>query len=110
MRPGAGGADGAGRPGVVGFFSLNTQKGHWMINRKLCNVIKEEHQFVSVECDRCKKVVTKEDPMELQEFFHWGTVGGYASVFGDSIEVECDLCQRCLYELIREYYRVRSYD
>lgn len=33
-------------------------------------------------------------------------VGGYSSIFGDGVEVIIDLCQHCLYELIKDFYAI----
>ena len=41
--------------------------------------------------------------MELQEAYTIRFMGGFTSVFGDMNEVNCDLCQQCLYELIGEF-------
>jgi hypothetical protein len=51
-------------------------------------------------CDKCKREYKDDDIFEVQEFHHIQFTGGYGSVFGDSSNVECDLCQYCLYELI----------
>ena len=32
-------------------------------------------------------------------------VGGDSSIFGDGVEVIIDLCQHCLYELIKDFYK-----
>ena len=57
--------------------------------------------FSQFFCDRCKKEVT--DDMERQETYRIRFNGGYGSVFGDGSQVDCDLCQQCLYELIGEF-------
>lgn len=57
----------------------------------------------SVTCDRCNKTWTPDDFIEYQEAHHIRFTGGYGSVFGDMSEVTCDLCQSCLYDLIRLY-------
>jgi hypothetical protein len=63
-------------------------------------------EIISCTCDRCKKVFSIEDDFfELQEFQHIVFTGGYASVFGDETNIECDLCQRCLQELVGEFCR-----
>ena len=52
-----------------------------------------------VKCDVCGKeydVKDMEDSMEVQEFTHIGFVGGYSSIFGDCVNVSCDICQHCL--------------
>ena len=59
---------------------------------------------VSVVCDRCgKEVIFEENDMEVQEFHRIDFTGGFSSVFGDMSEVECDICQHCLYELISKF-------
>jgi hypothetical protein len=65
-------------------------------------------QAVSITCDKCKKtfdVNKSDDQMEIQEFHHVGFVGGFSSVFGDGIGVKCDICQRCLKEMIGDIVR-----
>jgi hypothetical protein len=42
-------------------------------------------------CDRCRRYVSKNDCFEFQEAHHISFVGGYGSVFGDGVKVECDL-------------------
>lgn len=66
-------------------------------------VAREVEELESIECDRCNTVY--DDPMEIQEFHFVNFIGGYASIFGDSLEVECDLCQYCLHYLIAENCR-----
>lgn len=61
----------------------------------------QREEVVSVICDRCKG----EFEDEIQEFHHIRFTGGYGSVFGDGSRVECDLCQRCLKELVGEFCR-----
>ena len=53
-------------------------------------------------CDKCKKIIVDDD-MQLQEAFSINFVGGFASIFGDGNTVSCDLCQKCLYEMISDY-------
>jgi predicted secreted protein len=57
---------------------------------------------VSVTCDVCGKTYSIED-LEAEEFHHVNFVGGFTSVFGDEVEVTCDICQHCLLELIGKY-------
>jgi len=52
-----------------------------------------------VKCDVCGKEYPATD-LEAQEFQHVQFTGGYASVFGDGTQVECDICQHCLQKLI----------
>lgn len=56
-------------------------------------------------CDRCSMRVHVEE-MEHQEGHHIDFVGGFTSVFGDGATVQCDLCQDCLKELIKDFARV----
>lgn len=61
----------------------------------------------SIVCDICKKEFNcKEDDIELQEFHHINFTGGYGSVFGDGVRVECDICQHCLSKLIVDHARL----
>ncbi len=62
----------------------------------------EVEKFQSVECDKCGRVET-DNHLEIQEFHHVKFVGGYGSVFGDESIVECNICQRCLYNLIGDF-------
>ena len=59
-----------------------------------------------IQCDFCKKSFTEADVFELQEFLYIRFTGGYSSLFGDGAEVECDICQRCLKEIIKDKYRI----
>ena len=61
-------------------------------------------------CDRCQKVVTPEDVVEWQEWFHWSTTGGFGSAFGDGTEVEIDLCQACTKLVLGPFARVTETD
>jgi antitoxin CcdA len=66
-----------------------------------------EHR-VSIDaytCDVCGRRATTTDTFEYQEFTTIGVHGGYGSVFGDGVELECDICQRCLKEKLGEYFR-----
>jgi hypothetical protein len=67
-------------------------------------VTKAIEEVASVKCDKCGKEYDTND-LETQEFHHIRFRGGYASVFGDGTEVDCDLCQRCLYEMIGDFCR-----
>lgn len=60
----------------------------------------------SITCDVCKKTYrdeTKDDWIETQEFHHIRFVGGFGSVFGDSVPMKADICQHCLKKLLGEY-------
>ena len=61
-------------------------------------------------CDRCKKSVSAENinieqSIVIHEALHINFVGGYSSIFGDGIRVECDLCQECFYDFIIDICR-----
>ena len=68
------------------------------------SVTKTVEEIISVKCDRCGKEYDALD-FEAQEFHHIKFTGGYASIFGDGTEVECDLCQYCLHEMIGDICR-----
>lgn len=61
----------------------------------------EQKVIKSIICDRCKTELS--DLYELQEVFPIAFTGGYGSVFGDESIVRCDLCQHCLYEMIKDF-------
>ena len=61
----------------------------------------EHRLFDKFICDRCLREVT--DEMELQEVHSIRFEGGYASIFGDENNVDCDLCQQCLKDLIGDF-------
>jgi hypothetical protein len=65
----------------------------------------EKVKVIAVICDKCKNEIPKNDSFEYQECYRISFQGGYGSIFGDSDEIECDLCQHCLMELIKPYYR-----
>ena len=57
----------------------------------------------AIECDVCHKGFDPEvDIFETQEFLCIDFRGGYGSVFGDENKVQCDICQHCLKELIKD--------
>lgn len=61
-------------------------------------------KLVSITCDKCHKEYKEaDDDFEIQEFHCINFTGGYGSVFGDETTVICDICQRCLYEMIKNF-------
>lgn len=82
--------------------ALRNINGTEMIRSK--SVTKTVEEIVSVTCDRCGKEYDALD-FEAQEFHHIKFTGGYASIFGDGTEVECDLCQHCLHRMIGDICR-----
>ena len=59
----------------------------------------------SFTCDRCG-LHANADESEFFEAHHIDFTGGYGSVFGDGNRVQCDLCQKCLHQLISSCFRV----
>jgi len=65
-------------------------------------------------CDKCHKKIRPidengqitNDIFESEEFLHIKFTGGYGSVFGDGATVECDICPRCLHEIIKDICRI----
>lgn len=66
--------------------------------------VDESHLF-SIECDKCKKLITEEKPFQLQEVLRVSFSCGYGSIFGDMTAWECELCQECVKEVLGEYLR-----
>lgn len=65
-----------------------------------------EKIVTDIVCDKCNKLFNYEtDVMEFQEILSIDFWGGYLSVFGDGVNVKCDLCQHCLKELLGDYLR-----
>ncbi len=61
---------------------------------------------VALTCDKCHKSYNYSEHWdEIQEFHHIRFTSGYGSVFGDMEKVECDICQHCLFEFIKDYMR-----
>lgn len=66
-------------------------------------------------CDKCKKeynydTESEMDLFEIQEFLHIDFIGGFFSVFGDGLRIKADICQYCLYEMIKDFVTVSQYD
>jgi hypothetical protein len=60
-------------------------------------------EFVSIKCDVCGR--EDDDVMETQEYLCIHFIGGYNSIFEDSGEYECDVCQHCVGELLGKHLR-----
>lgn len=57
-------------------------------------------------CDRCRTRILADNDAEWHKA-HWiEFTAGYDSVFGDGNKVECDLCQKCLKDLIGSFARI----
>ncbi|UYM16308.1 hypothetical protein [Endozoicomonas euniceicola] len=63
---------------------------------------------VAIECDRCKKVYSK-DNYGYHEILRLDFTAGYDSAFGDGYRVQCELCSECLHELISGFCRKSEY-
>jgi len=75
-----------------------------MIKTKKIKVEEEVEKVTAYQCDRCKTCFDpKKDWDEVQEFHHINFTGGYGSIFGDGTNVRCDLCQKCLHTMIKDY-------
>jgi len=68
--------------------------------------VQEVEETIEIICDKCQKKYDIDDIFEIQEFCHIKFTGGYASVFGDGNMVECDICQHCLLEIIKDFCRI----
>ncbi len=75
--------------------------------QKKQKIIKE---IITKICDKCGRIVSEQgnQAFEFQEFYHFRFIGGFNSAFGDLSEIECDICQHCLYDLIKNYYRTNK--
>ena len=56
--------------------------------------------LVSIQCDKCGKVVDLDDQLEFQEMVCISFTGGFSSVWGDMTKVSVDLCQDCAHSLV----------
>ena len=76
-----------------------------MIETKTIQYTKEVD--VKKICDRCGRVALSDTNyfVEWQEFAHFYFCGGYGAIMGDSVELECDLCQHCIQQLLGGYLR-----
>jgi len=70
-----------------------------------------EEVFDGFQCNRCKKEFRRtgapghQEEIEIQEMFHWETIGGWGSVWGDGVAVSLTLCQKCAFEVLGEHVR-----
>lgn len=69
--------------------------------------IQEKHLH-KIECDSCHEIRSNKndkDRWEFQEFLIIRISGEYGSIFGDGSIWECDLCQKCVKEILGKYLR-----
>jgi hypothetical protein len=76
--------------------------------KKFKTIKKKTQVLESIICDNCNKEFDAEDDVELQEFLHIDFTGGYRSVFGDGTHIQCDICQHCLKDKLKDIYHVVS--
>lgn len=68
----------------------------------------EVEEIDSIICDKCgKKYEVEENWEEIQEFLHINFTGGCGSIFGDGSNVQCDICQYCLKDMIKDFMRTK---
>lgn len=67
----------------------------------------EEDEVVAYICDKCKTKIWVSD-LHAQEMLHLDFIGGYTSKFGDGIHIKCDICDNCLYDMIKDFYRIED--
>lgn len=66
-----------------------------------------QKKIKSIQCDKCQTIYSVDDDiLEIQEFHRIKFIGGYGSIFGDGDHIECDLCQRCFKEMIKDCHRI----
>jgi len=74
--------------------------------KNLKKTMVEKEVVDSMTCDVCNKTYSyKNDLLELQEFYHFENTGGYDSLIGDGVKIECDICQHCAQNLLGKYFR-----
>lgn len=66
----------------------------------------EVDEVVMIECDKCKKTYEKDNWVECQEFLSVNMVGGWGCVYGDGTSLSFDICQHCLYEMVKDFARI----
>lgn len=67
-------------------------------------IVQHVETIEAYTCDKCGLVARPEDHIEYQEFTIIRVCGGYGSVFGDGANLQCELCQKCLDELVGKYF------
>jgi len=79
-----------------------------MINKIKVDRTIEQDVCLSITCDVCGKAFLSNDIFETQEFVYIRQSCGYGSVFGDTNEIELDMCQYCFKELLGKYARIKE--
>jgi len=63
-------------------------------------------RLVLLTCDRCGRT-EEPDSLEGQEFLLYADRGGYGSIFGDGVDVACDLCQHCVKDVLGAWLAIK---
>jgi hypothetical protein len=72
--------------------------------RKFKKVQKEELEVVDIVCNKCGKNCWNEESGWGQEVRHFQVTGGYWSkLLGDMNQYDFDLCEKCLWKLIKSF-------
>jgi len=74
--------------------------------------IKEIESMIGLICDKCDRKVMEEDDSDFEfgEFYMIFHRCGYGSIHRDGSTIECDLCQYCLNDLIKDFRRIDTSD
>ena len=56
-------------------------------------------------CDVCHK---EQVDLEIDDMLQLDFYGGYCSAFGDMNHVKCDICHKCLFNIIHNYCRINE--
>ena len=66
----------------------------------------EQEELASISCDKCKELYVDNDThdAEIDNFVTISKSFQFGSVHDDD-NYECDLCEKCAFELLGEYWR-----
>lgn len=66
-----------------------------------------ENVVDKIYCNKCgrelKTSINNEKTMEIEEYHHYESIGGYFSKIGDMIRFEFDLCDDCIWEYMKTF-------
>jgi len=60
-----------------------------------------------VECDVCGELYPA-DSVEGKQFVNYRATGTSESVFGEGNNIECDICETCMYSTFANYMRITN--
>ncbi len=64
-----------------------------------------EEVIKSIKCDKCGHLT--KDKLEMQEFYHFNFYASYgAKYFSDNDLILADICEKCLFEMIKDFARI----